>query len=212
MKKRWPIRLAIVVGVLVTLALLLIPRMTLLGFIRGESFYKGRPTSYWKEEIKHAIDANKPRPASYLDRLIRRNEAGFPQLGEPGALPVLAELLSDPDVEVRWHAAGALIDKGSWAEPVLPRLKELLRDDDPRVRRTAVYAVNSVETRIEVKIALFRGMLKDDDQMVRIIVAKLLGRIGAGSDEAVAALKEALDDEDEEVRVFATRALKKLRP
>ncbi len=213
MKRRWAIRVAIVVGVSLLLILpMLLPPMTLQGFLRGESFYKGRPTSYWKDEIKQAINATRPRPTSVLDRLVRWNQSGPPRLGEPAALPVLTELLSDLDPEVRMYAAGALIDKGSWAEPVLPRLKELLQDEDPRIRRTAVYAVNSVETRTDVKIHLFAGMLKDDDSFVRMIVAELLGRIGAGSDEAVTALKESLHDEAKEVRIMATKSLTKLQP
>jgi hypothetical protein len=218
-KRRWAIRLGIALVVLATAVLLLpLPRSILIGLLRGEAFYKGRPTNYWKDEIKYAIDARKPWPSTVTDRLlmagglVHHHGAVLPNLGEPAALPVLAELLSDPDVEVRWHAAAVLFDKGPWAEPALPRLKEMLQDDDPRVRRTCVFAVQSIETRTEVKIHLFAGILKDNDLHVRIVVAELLGRIGDESDEAIAALKEAINDEAAEVRMTATKSLKKLQP
>jgi hypothetical protein len=58
-KRRWGIRLGIAIIGLVTLVLLPVPRMILVGFVRGESFYKWKPTSYWSGVAKRFFGSRK---------------------------------------------------------------------------------------------------------------------------------------------------------
>jgi hypothetical protein len=115
-------------GAVVVLVVLLVPdlRWGVLGLVRGESYYKGYPTSYWRARIldereKEAWAACSPSRFAQL-----LNEAGLGRhflpvpgiaLENPGtllfdgsaaAVPVLLELVEDPDEGVRTEAAAAL--------------------------------------------------------------------------------------------------------
>jgi hypothetical protein len=119
------------------------------GYVRGESFYRGRPTSYWSQKICSCPNppryerwflrpAFRPTPASWLDQL--KQTAGF---GRPvytfhvrplrdedaAAVPVLVELLRDPDAGVRMYVAETLGPLGGKAKAAVPALREALRDD-----------------------------------------------------------------------------------
>jgi HEAT repeat protein len=78
------------VGVLLALAVLgafLEPTRTVIGYLRGDAFYEGRSTSYWR-------------------RVIAGEDASALQSAE--ALPVLAELMNDRHPEIRARAASIL--------------------------------------------------------------------------------------------------------
>src|SRR5438132_1572480 len=102
------------------------------GWLRGEAFYHGRPTSYWAREIGqwrvscHTTDHEGPpgrgttyeferssrEPTTterYLRRIFGRKEETWPSLldGDPDGLPVLRELLDDPSPYVQvWAEEG----------------------------------------------------------------------------------------------------------
>ena len=95
------------------------------GRLRGEAFYKGRPTSYWRGRVSAWNDLGFYPPAN--DLVVRRPRwwadcppwrsgqlvAPDPWAGEsfpdddPAAIPVLVELLRDGDAQVRADAAEA---------------------------------------------------------------------------------------------------------
>jgi HEAT repeats len=231
MKRR--VTVALAVGIATLLAILLalpVPRSILFGFVRGESFYKGRPTSHWSGVVKWWVEFRKHKrvggfsdlmrltPPSLLDRL----KGALPGFGrtddflppdwdsDPAALSVLSELLWEPDAEVREYAALTLGQQGPRAQMALPRLIELLQDDNAEVRRSAAFAAAHIETRAEVRVPMLLRMLKDRDPIVRRWMAANLSEHDGLPPEAVPALQEALTDEDEQVRVEAAATLKRI--
>lgn len=146
--KRWV--LASLVGLL-CVAILVFPtsRFLLFGWIRGESFYGGRPTSDWHREI-HGYDEHW-FPLSqdwYLSRPVSsglvgwwRKLCGFDEQatigvqspllsGDPEALHVLMELLQYPDNHSRRVGAYGLGKIGTQARSAVPTLSEIARTTD----------------------------------------------------------------------------------
>src|ERR1044071_7790467 len=80
-----------------------------------------------------------------LDRLLRLQAALM--IGDPGqaeALRMLAEALSDPDVEIRELAAQALAEFGADAQQALPELINAVQDESALVRRRALRAIGMI--------------------------------------------------------------------
>src|SRR6266702_323725 len=51
MSKRWLIRRSVIFITLTAFAVWLEPTRVVWGWLRGEAFYQGRPTSYWRAEF-----------------------------------------------------------------------------------------------------------------------------------------------------------------
>ena len=155
MSRRRLLRAVLLLGVVLAGALLALPgvRWPLWGRLRGESFYRGRPTSYWRRLIldypgQATLDHRQiPEdmqlgwdcaPATPVDSL--RRVCGLPyQLARlpypfeenvPEAIPVLTELLRDGNPGVRLYAAGCLGDIGPAAKPAVPALLAALGDHE----------------------------------------------------------------------------------
>src|SRR5438552_17499518 len=119
--------------VLIGAVLLLLPsvRWTLLGRLRGESFYRGRPTSYWRLQVKSymtvgsnlAPDTHPQEASRDADDAIfympdpednigfddqPHTQIPFGQPVSPKAIPVLLQLLADQDDQVVIYACRAI--------------------------------------------------------------------------------------------------------
>src|SRR5262245_11854985 len=106
------VKLSIPLVAVITI-ILLIPftRLMLLGLIRHESFYKGRPISYW---IKALRDPNVEtrKTAAYalwdMNSTIDRPAIRLSSEEITDSVSALTEALSDEDATVRGYAADAL--------------------------------------------------------------------------------------------------------
>jgi hypothetical protein len=121
------------------------------GLWRGEAFYRGLPTSYWRRQILDYPDGmaeysrdlpltmmryHVDPPESPVDKLLqlchlpdRREPIPFPfEERSPAAVPVLIELLRDSHPVVRRYAADCLGDLGPQARPAVPALQQALQD------------------------------------------------------------------------------------
>jgi hypothetical protein len=137
---------------------LLVPRSryAIWGWLRGDHYYRARPTCYWSSAVRsYEIDSESPsKPLiplhPFLARLfgIRPNNerpvAPAVLGGGPETIPVLIELLRDRDVHVRRAAATAFGYLGATAEDGVPALAEALRDPDRIVRRDAAWALHQI--------------------------------------------------------------------
>lgn len=180
-------------------------RWRIVGFVRGESFYRGLPTHYWSGRIKTWKVNNDrygqldilPSQSSgnsvlaWLHKLVGPSDRealvpplslddGKMQIGgaffsDPAALAVMVELLGDPDRDVRLHALQRLI---------------VLDAKDGRAACSAL-----------VK------MLSTSDPQVRRCAAQGLYHFGAEGPEAIAGLIEALDADDDWTCTYAALAL-----
>jgi hypothetical protein len=160
---------------LVLLAASQIPfvRSGVTGLLRGESFYRGRPTSYWREELKEWKD-ELPQPTDWFwplrqvlpDRFLPDAPPVYvlslfsgrcmmggelepnPRLsmfgGDPDAVGVLVELLRDPEAWVRCDAAQALGAVGPGGEAGVPALVVALDDESLEVARNAAWALGEM--------------------------------------------------------------------
>jgi hypothetical protein len=89
-----------------------------IGWVRGEAFYQGRPTSYWKREIlrydeaiRGLFDGNRfnTPPPLWIDTLKSRLEIDpfkRPEIleGTSDAVPVMVELVKDDEQGLFWAA------------------------------------------------------------------------------------------------------------
>jgi hypothetical protein len=128
MKKRWLSRVLVLVA-LAAFAVWLEPTRILWGSLRGEAFYKGRPTSYWAEQIRpwdsyRIFFAMRTRYSSHirylycpktgnlhqiLNRFVELPLPSWPNVldGDPEAIHVLCELREHPCKVVRqWAEQG----------------------------------------------------------------------------------------------------------
>jgi hypothetical protein len=138
-------KVAILVLGVMLLVLIVSPgsQPTLRGYFSGEARYGGRPTSYWSWRINNipAKDihfeegcmgrAYSVVPATFVDTLKLKLGMGRPSFvevqlplsnGDPDTIPVLIELLKDPNLIIRQHAAhtlGLFEDRAACAEPAL---------------------------------------------------------------------------------------------
>jgi hypothetical protein len=158
-RTRWLIGL-VTVPLLGILAAWVVPpwRTAVVGACNGESKYQGRYTNYWREELLYwevaadAISREGPpgvgvrsrftvwcrSPHPWVERLavaVGRPSPGrsydCPLLaGDPDAVPVLMELLRDPDPKVRLIAIQGLEIVGPAAGPAVPALLRALRDKE----------------------------------------------------------------------------------
>src|SRR5712692_8136994 len=100
MKKRLLVLLglALILGLIVALALPT-SHFVIMGWLRRESFYQGRPTSYWISAVKKDAFLGNSAPAE-VGKLLRE--------GGEAAVPVLKEMVKDQDEYVSMQALLAL--------------------------------------------------------------------------------------------------------
>jgi len=92
---------------LVALGIFLDPSRVALGYLRGEKFYQGRPTGYWRKALLTGDTTT---------------------LASEDAVPVLIESLNDRNPQVRGRAAAALGEIGPSAKESVPALLAMLQD------------------------------------------------------------------------------------
>ena len=119
-------------GIILVLSMALVvvndPFQVVSGFARGESFYRGRPASYWREQIVEAISAK-----SSLQALEAMFENGW-------ASDVLIECANDRDKKVRAISAMLLADS-RYSPQVIRTLKRLLKDPEEIVVKASVQSL-----------------------------------------------------------------------
>ncbi len=183
--------------------------------------YLGRPAGYWRYEVLRwhtRLYAHRPGSAPWspapTDQLLARVGVAYPATGPAvlgkatGAVPVLANLLHDPDARVRLLAGTGLLQN---AGPEAARvLAEALRDGDPAARDLATAllamkgpdAVGAVPTLCEVY------SYGDPDSRGR--AAYCLGRMEASSRAALLELIDGSNGMDRQVRRSAVAAVRDL--
>jgi hypothetical protein len=108
------------------------------------------------------------------------------------AIPVLIELLKDPDSFVRLDAAYALGFVGPEAHAAVPQLITLLKDGEAMVRNNAAYALGLIRADADLVVPELVKLIKDRDPRVRFNAAEAIGRFGQA---AVPALNKVTQEE-----------------
>jgi len=172
MKKRtlWLCLVPILLVSLVVVALLE-PNRIVRGFFAGEAFFRGRPTSYWREVLrKHGRAGNIPR------------ETAVQFMDGPPAFPVLRACASDPDPLVRWPAIGLLGESGIRSQEALELLAEALHDEHIEVRLKALSTLARWGPKARPAVPALVERLKDPELQVAHLADLVLWEV----DEAAA--------------------------
>lgn len=222
-----------VIGVVVAIGLIE-PNGRLLGYLRGEQFYAGRPTSYWARQLATESAAS----MRAMDTLVqaRRESVG-----------VLKEILSNPSVypsKARISALEVLSGLGYDADSAIPVVLNVLNDEDPHLRALAATILPNLGASPEVAVEALTEQLKTEptvtslralseykaqavpalpamvkileneslDTEIRWNAARTLGKIGPAGADAIPALVEHLDDEAPTIREHAAEALGDIGP
>lgn len=137
MKRRWKLWLGLVL-LLVAGAAFMYPSIywPVTGWAKGEAFYQGRPTSWWRGKLVSSLSQPGGRSVlnSWLGMIHKPwglevdafEEVFLALVSDPSAVPVLIALLEDPDTWVVYQAISMLRemkgDAGIAAKQAVPEL------------------------------------------------------------------------------------------
>ena len=138
-----------------------------------------------------------------------RNAAGraLEDVVDKQHVPLLAQALTDPSPETRYHVARALARVGPGSAAAVPVLEAALRDADWEVRMEAAWALAAIGPAAASTESALLAALRDPDAQVRASAAWALAGIGGSKATAVSALRQALRDHDRQAREAAAGAL-----
>jgi hypothetical protein len=211
-------------------------RWPLWGWLRGESFYRGWPTSYYRGLVKRGVILEpqdtgglalttpalplplegRPEVAPAYRRLgltPRRSTVLIDRADADRAAPVLAELLHDGDTDVVANTAMLIGYLDPPARRLAPDLAAVLESrDDETVRLAVAWALGRVDPGSDEAARALGGIVRGRDKSRAVMAASMLGHMGPGAGAAVPALVEALKDRDARLAANAAGALKKIAP
>jgi len=216
MKRRW--RLLATLGLLVLVGAVLVHPAVywpLVGWARGEAFYRGRPSSYWSQEMRHwareELDPA-PREQGLLAKLIDGLRSPLPPGGfpfnEPAGVGVLIDLLPDRaslcEIEgqpytVGHQAAAALARLEPTAWEAVPALAAGLKSSDRTTRRLSVDALGTIlfqncdaaHPNYPVGLKALQAAVADEDSLVEVRARHFLRQLdNIAADRAERAARE----------------------
>jgi HEAT repeat protein len=198
MKRRIPLILAVLFGIAV-LAITFEPTGVIRGRLTGESFFEGRPTSYWQTQLS----GSPAEQATATDALKNRD-----------AVPVLRALLAEPPTEngdVRWMAAEFLKGLGPNASAAAPELLAAARSNDERLPSVAAAALPKVGANAEDAVPVLTALLNSKHS---VVAARALSEFKGQAKGALPELVKLMTDTSQttEVRWNAARTIGKIGP
>lgn len=172
--------------------------LVLLGQLTAqEPVHEGRTLSEWRRDL-HAPSAEVRAGAILI----------LPSFGPPAVAPIAHVLAHDPDPQVRFQAAGALLQMGPVAKDAVPALVRALGDPgDSTAPVSFVVMMGLARVGPDVVIPALVPALQDSNASVRQGAAFVLGQIGPAAKDAVLALVQTLVDPNPFVRSMAASAL-----
>jgi HEAT repeat protein len=180
----WVFGLFVILGIAVAVSPL---RYLVRGWLAGENFPSGWPTSYW-------VDALADQNSDVREQATSALAQGGPASAQ--AIPALMAALEDPKAQVRWGAAHALGEIGRRADAVVPPLVKLLSSSSAADRGWAAHGIGLFGRDAKVAVPALVERLDDSSAQVRSGAAWALGRIGPDAKAAGPKLKERVDDDD----------------
>src|SRR3972149_10526868 len=106
--------------------------------VQPEPVFEGKPMSYWVRALREPpADTPKASPDFHKAPLALR------KIGEP-AVPALAQMLSERNMEVRRRAIGTLLGMGPKAGAAVPAVVQALEDREPSIRRMAAHTLRQI--------------------------------------------------------------------
>ena len=130
----------------------------------------------------------------------------------PPAIPMLADLLQDKQVEVRRLAIDTLIDLAPYTEGSQAALRRALKDKDDVVAGDAARALGALGSLASPSVSALVKTLAHEDPYTRVYAAEALAAIGPKAAAATRDLAGALTDSVPGVRWAACEALGSIGP
>lgn len=127
------------------------------------------------------------------------------------AVPAIRPLLEREESEVRFAAAGALIDLGEDGKPFVAILLETLRDGEHYDRDDAARLLGRVGPDAAGAVPDLIEALASDNERLQRQAARALGAMGETATSAIPALKKLAAESKGPVGVAARRAIDKIR-
>jgi hypothetical protein len=191
-----------------------------LGIQRGEHFYHGLPSTYWKKSVGEYLEPWQAQPPSFPVRLLRRLH---PQSGpastsilnpDPAAVPVLIDLLQDAHGGVRGLACITLGEIGPPASPAIPAIIEAVKSEGafPSGGQLLSAAPGALAQIGPDAVGPVTRLLEDENRYRRQWAATVLYVMGPTAEPAVPVLIRALGDSDPWVRQQVIHALGQMGP
>src|SRR5260370_1372682 len=182
MKKRLRLllALALALGLIVALALPT-SHFAIMGALRRESFYQGRPTSYWISALKKDAFLGDSVPTD-VGRILRE--------GGEAAVPVLVEMVNDPDEYVSMQALLALGVMSPHPTSAVPALIECLKSRVYRSEYLSLLVGILIHADRQRAIEAFiQALRENEDSDLRARIAQLLGILAPGNWSAVVQMR-----------------------
>ena len=171
--------------------------------VQPEPVFEGKPMSYWVRALRETpADTPKASPDFHKAPLALR------KIGEP-AVPALAQMLSERNMEVRRRAIGTLLGMGPNAGAAVPAVVQALEDREPSIRRMAAHTLGQIGSVAGEVVPALAKALRDPDPPVRGAAATSLGNLRAQG--ALPALEEALKDPNKGVQKASLRAIGRIQ-
>jgi HEAT repeat protein len=205
-KRRWIITSVVLFALAAVLAL---PGpgnwRTPVGLVRGENFWRFRPTNYWRAEMQEWLRIQKNGwTQSQIERWLARVYIHFrdPRFelapiwlmeDDPAAVPLLRELARDEDPDVSAHAVTALRVLREAGRPGLPEFRAALQHPAPITRLIAIEGIWDLTHEADELVPVLVALLDNADQNVQWRVEANLERIGPAAKAAVPGLVNALE-------------------
>jgi HEAT repeat protein len=117
------------------------------------------------------------RDKSAQDRAFAARRLGDLKAAE--AVPALTAALKDKAAEVRWSAAGALLDLGEAARPAMPALQEALLDSDSTTVWNAAATLHNLGVVTTDLMPAYRRLLQDRDCDMQVSAAAAISEYAA---------------------------------
>jgi HEAT repeat protein len=185
--------------------------------LRGEHWYRGRPSSAWRKQVeryaKNQAEWSAPLSDRVMDWLLRKGDCRVPAVldADPASMGVLTDLLWADDSVVRQWAAKTLGELGSAATSAAPALLDLIRRQAPdgdALDGSVDAATEALSSIGEPAIPILVQALQDEaDICSRRAGARALHGLEAKALDALPALLDALQDGDPKVRAWVVLTL-----
>jgi HEAT repeat protein len=193
---------AVIAVVLAFPATLYVP----LGWLKGEAFFEGKPTSYWARALKREPYLGEAPPAGDIGMTLRK--------GGTAAVAVLRALAESPDDNIRSEALLALSLMGSESKGATPELAATVKKEMNSTRfLLASQAYGNADPGAAATALGDVARAKAEDRGRRAFALTALLALAPNGQEALPALYEMLrnPEEDSPLRVEAGHVLWRMK-
>jgi hypothetical protein len=216
---RWARRIAVVVVAVVLIVLACWPELPycVLGWLSNETFYEGRPASLWRKEVKAWCNrtagrpVRRPFPLSYFSAIFGSGIPSEPAVlqGGPRSLPVLLELIDDPDPKVWSAVIRRLRELGPLARDAIPNLTHALDNPNPSIRDNAAQCLEVIDRKQAAAILTHKALTASAPATQDEVIAWLCCSADE-NDQAAAAVRDMCRSANKETRLATMNYLTRM--